>query len=313
MTTVAEIHDETGISNIPCNLCGADNYDVLFDAGVAQIAQVVRCRDCGLMYANPRGQLEDAANYEQWQAEGLLKGVERDLTHPYRWRYDKEKLQVRDFDKTWTRLQALHPEKGRVVEVGSGLGFLLKRFLNDGWQATGVDPWRELPLFTNEVQGFDTIPTTLEKADLPSESADVVILLHVIEHVPDPVATMREIWRLLKPGGHMVLETPRYDTLMFKLMGRRERSLRMDGHIYFYTDASLGKSAEKAGFSMVSLDHVGRSLTAERFIWNAANILKSQAFTRKATAFARDIGLANLRFRLNLSDMVRIIAEKPKT
>lgn len=296
---------------LPCNLCGSDDFSVLFEAGVAQIARIVKCNHCDLIYANPRGRLVDSDDYEQADTVDLLKGLETDRTHPYRWRYDKEQLQVRDFDKTWRTLAKLHPKKGHVVEVGSGLGFLLKRFMDDGWEATGVDPWRELPTFTRRVQGFDTIPLTLEQAQLPAESADVVILLHVIEHVPDPIATMREIWRVLKPGGHMVLETPRYDTFMFKMMGRRERSLRMDGHIYFFTDETLTKSADKAGFEMTDIQHVGRSMTAERFIWNAANITRSEAFTESATALSRKVGLANLKFRLNLADMVRIVAQKP--
>lgn len=312
MTNMAKV-DETGSHPaIPCNLCGADNYDILFEAGVAQIARVVKCKECGLIYANPRGQIDDAANYQQAAPEGILLGVDKDTSHPFRWRYDKETLQTRDFDKTWATLQRLHPNKGHVVEVGSSMGFLLRRFVDDGWSATGVDPWRELPALTQDMHGFDTIPLTLEEAKLPDASADVVILLHVIEHVPDPLATMREINRILKPGGHMVLETPRYDTLMFKLMGKRERSLRMDGHIYFYEDDTLRRSVETAGFNMVELRHVGRSLTAERFIWNAANVAKNLAFTQKATALARKIGLANLKFRLNLADMVRIVAEKPK-
>lgn len=304
--------DTSSSPSIPCNLCGADNFDILFDQGVAQSARIVKCRECGLIYANPRNAGVDAEDYETAPPEEILKGVESDTSHPFRWRYDKEKFQTRDFDDTFRLLQKLHPEKGHVVEVGSSLGFLLRRFIDDGWEATGVDPWQEVPFFTREVQGFDTIPLTLEQAKLPSESADVVILLHVIEHVPDPLETMREIWRVLKPGGHMVLETPRYDTFMFKLMGRRERSLRMDGHIYFYSDETLKQSFQKAGFTEVETRHVGRSLSGERFVWNAANILRSPGFTQKATAAARKIGLANLKFRLNLQDMVRIVAEKPK-
>lgn len=304
--------DASFAPTIPCNLCGADDFDILFNQGVAQSARIVKCRRCGLIYANPRDAGVDHEDYENSAPEGILKGVETDTTHPFRWRYDKEKFQTRDFNQTYRLLQDLHPNKGHVVEVGSSLGFLLRRFLGDGWEATGVDPWQEVPFFTREVQGFDTIPLTLEQAKLPAESADVVILLHVIEHVPDPLETMREIWRVLKPGGHMVLETPRYDTFMFKLMGRRERSLRMDGHIYFYSDQTLKQSCEEAGFKEVETRHVGRSLSGERFIWNAANILRSPNLTNKATAAARKIGLANLKFHLNLHDMVRIVVQKPK-
>ena len=47
----------------------------------------------------------------------------------------------------------------------------------------------------------------------------MVVFIHVIEHVPDPLETLRSIYRVLKPGGHLVIETPRYDSLMFKLLG----------------------------------------------------------------------------------------------
>lgn len=297
--------------DIPCNLCGGTDYKVMFKQGVAQAAQIVSCTKCDLMFASPRAQLVDHENYERFEAEGLLKGVTTDPAHPYRWRFDKESFQVRDFDQSRKTLEKLYPNGGSMVEVGSGLGYLLREFKDKGWDVLGVDPWKELPAHTREIHDFETIPTTLEAAKLPDESADVVVMLHVIEHVPDPVASMQEIYRILKPGGHMVLETPRYDTLMFKLMGKRERSLRMNGHIYFFSDETLRNTFKKAGFSEVELHHVGRSMTAQRFIWNAANIAKSPKFTEKATRFARQIGLANLKFRLNLADMVRIIVQKP--
>ena len=60
-------------------------------------------------------------------------------------------------------------------------------------------------------------------------------MMHAIEHVSDPYSTWKEIYPILKPGGIFVMETPRYDTLMFKLLGKRERSLSCDGHIYFFT------------------------------------------------------------------------------
>lgn len=305
--------DRNTSPSLPCNLCGADDCDALFEAGEAQVARIVKCRHCGLIYANPRGQLVDHEDYEQWEATNLLDGMEDNPTHPWRWRLDKEALQVRDFRNTRKILNRLHPQKGKMVEVGSGLGYLLKSFKDEGWEVEGVDPWRELPSFTRRVHGLNTIPQTLEQAKLQDECADVVILLHVIEHVPDPIATMTEIFRVLKPGGHMVLETPRYDTLMFRLMGKRERSLRQDGHIYFYTHETLQRSYEKVGFKEVDTSYIGRSLSAERFIWNLANITKSERFTNTMTAASRRIGLQHLKFTLNLHDMIRIVVAKPQT
>lgn len=296
---------------VPCNLCGSDDPEVLFPAGRAQVARIVRCRKCGLMYASPRGQLVDADNYQRFEPEGLLEGVVEDVRHPYRWRFDKETLQIRDFDNTRRLLNRLHPGQGTMVEVGSGLGYLLRSFRDEGWTVQGIDPWPELGPHTRAVHGFDTLPLTLEQAALPASSVDALVMLHVIEHVPDPTATLTEIFRILKPGGHAVIETPRYDTFMFKLMGRRERSLRQDGHIYFFTTDTLRDTYRKVGFTEVNTEFVGRSMTASRFMWNAANVTRSDAI-RKATAKASAaLNLRKVKFRMNLRDMMRVVIEKP--
>ena len=302
-----------GVTNdeqIDCNICGTDNHEVMFEAGKAQPARIVRCKTCGLMYSNPRARAVDHELHESWDASGILKGVTTDPGHPYRWRYEKEKGQVRDFEPTRQLIRKLHPTPGRMVEVGSGLGYLLRSFKDEGWDVLGIDPWRALPEHTQEVHGIETIPLTLEQAELPDSSADVVILLHVIEHVPSPVDTLREIHRILKPGGHLVMETPRYDTLMFKMLQHRERSLRCDGHIYFFTFDTLRKAYEKAGFSEVETRAVGRTLSAERLVWNIGTVAGSDTLRDGMVRFAKKTHLNKLKMGINLRDMQRVVIQK---
>src|SRR5439155_2849257 len=219
---------------IPCNYCGGDDAAVVFEAGVAQVNRIVRCRRCGLMYANPRSRVPDCVAIEQYDP-----AFDRQVRTNARPRFEKERLQVRDYADTRAFLNRLYPRRGQLVEVGCGMGFLLAEFRRDGWDVLGVEPNRGFCDFAAEEHGLRAVPATLEDAGLPAESADVVVLLHVIEHVPDPLGTLRAIHRVLKPGGHLVLETPRYDSLMFRLIGRRERSVSCDGHIYFFTSDAL--------------------------------------------------------------------------
>lgn len=300
----------TSEESIPCNLCNVDDATIVFERGKAQPSPIVRCKGCGLMYSSPRARPADHALYETCEAAGLLDGAESDPAHPFRWRVEKESGQVYDFRKTRELIDRLYPQGGSIVEVGGGFGYLLRSFKDARWDVLGVDPWVELPSFTERVHGIRTIPTTLETAQLPAESADVVVLLHVIEHVPDPVATLREINRVLKPGGHVVIETPRYDTLMFKLLRHRERSVRCEGHIYFFTFDTLRKTYEKAGFAEVDTRAVGRTLSAERFLWNIGTVLGRPRLRDGLVRFADRVGLNRLKFTVNLRDMQRIVARK---
>ncbi len=246
-----------------CNHCQVDDATVVYPAGVAQISQIVRCNRCGLMYASPRGKVPDHIEIATYDPNF-------NPLHEGNTRVVKERLQVRDYDKTRALLNKLYPDRGRLLEVGSSLGYLLQAFKGDGWEVLGVEPYYQAYRHSREELGLDVVNAILETAGIADASFDVVLLNHVIEHVDDPLQTLCEVNRVLKPGGHFVIETPRYDTLMFKLMGRRERSLSCNGHIYFFTTESLRKLYEMAGFRTVEFRCVGRSLTLERLLYNVA-------------------------------------------
>src|SRR5437773_10906286 len=102
-------------------------------------------------------------------------------------------------------------------------------------------------------------------------------MLHVIEHLDDPAGTVGTIARVLRLGGFLVVETPVYDTLMYRLFGRRERNLNCDGHIVFYTGRTLGALLERFGFEIVAERRVGRTVSLERVARNLGAMPNSMA------------------------------------
>jgi SAM-dependent methyltransferase len=289
--------------SVLCNYCGADDATVVFAAGVAQLSQIVRCNRCGLMYASPRGKPPDHEQIAQYDPnfDSLPPGSPRE---------SKERLQVKDYDKTRVLLNGLYPQRGKLLEVGCGLGFLLDTFRRDGWNVLGVEPFYRCWLRATEELGLEVINGTLEVANLPDESFDVVLLNHVIEHLDDPLHTLRELNRVLRPNGHLVVETPRYDTLAFRLLGRRERSINCIGHIYFFTTETLKNLYEAAGFATVELGYVGRSLTVDRLFYNLGVISKSDTVKQALQRTSRGLHLDRLTLYLNLRDMQRVCVRK---
>lgn len=255
------------------------------------------------MYANPRAQEVDQDKFKTYDPNWTLQHSEQ--------RFDKESLQIRDYRKTREFLKKSFPGRGKLIELGSGFGYLLNSFKQDGWDVMGIEPLRGCCQFTESEFGIKTIPKTIEEASLDENSVDVVLMMHVIEHVPDPLGTFKEVHRILKPGGYFVLETPRYDTLMFMLLGKRERSLSCDGHIYFFTTDTFRKMAVHAGFQVDKIDYVGRSLTLERLIWNVGVISKNDSVKQALKWVSTKLRFNKIWLKLNLRDMQRMYLKKP--
>jgi 2-polyprenyl-3-methyl-5-hydroxy-6-metoxy-1,4-benzoquinol methylase len=253
------------------------------------------------MFSSPRSSV-DIDEIVQWDAEYVYK-VTRDQDSD---RVEKQILQRRDYRDTLAFLAERHPGRGKLVEVGSSLGYLLQYFGADGWDVTGVEPNAGHALFAQRELGIKTLSTSLAEAGLGSGYADAVLMMHVIEHVPDPAAMLGEIRDLLKPGGTFVMETPRYDSLTFKLLQHRERSVSCDGHIYFFTIPTLSKLATKCGFKILRTDCVGRSMTLSRLLYNVGVMSKSKAVTRSLGRASTSLRLNKVPLHLNARDMVRI-------
>ena len=169
--------------DVACTNCGSDNREVLFPAGVAQIHQIVRCTDCDLMYASPR--LPTVTNADEWDKENV-EDVAQNIPH----RIEKEALQVRDHRSTKAFLAKHHPQGGKLLEVGSSFGFLLDYMKQDGWDVLGIEPDPRLAKHAREMNNIDVIAELAEDAGIEDNSMDAIIMLHVIEHVPDPIGLL---------------------------------------------------------------------------------------------------------------------------
>ena len=285
---------------VSCNLCGADSYTVVFPKGKAQLHQIVRCKQCTLMYANPQESV-DCETVNLQDAPRVYRPEEH-------WQYfQKQHVQIPDNLRALAVLDELVPQRGKLLEVGSYLGIFLDRIREDGWTVVGLEPFRAAADYARAQYGVPVIDGTLPQPNLPAASFDAAIMLHVIEHMPDPADSLRELRRLLRKDGVLVIETPRYDSLTFKLLRHRERSVSAcDGHIYFFTVPTLRRMVQQAGFAVERVDLVGRTLTLQRLLTNIAIISKSAAVRRVFDQIGPALQAERLRFHINARDMQRI-------
>lgn len=140
---------------------------------------------------------------------------------------------------------------GRLLEIGCGDGEFLDRMKGFGWRVEGVDFDVKAACAAKEKFGIEVKVGRLEDMHYPEGSFDAVTLRHVIEHVFDPIATMREVCRILKPGGTVVVLTPNADSLGLRTFGTNWRGLEPPRHVQLFTPRTLNSVARKAGLETI--------------------------------------------------------------
>jgi SAM-dependent methyltransferase len=136
---------------------------------------------------------------------------------------------------------------GRLLEVGCGSGATLESMNELGWQAEGID-FDPAAVEKARRKGLTVHLGTLTEKKLPGNTFDAIAARHFIEHVPDPIETLRECRRLLKPGGLLVLITPNARSWGHRLFLADWRGLEPPRHLHIFTRSSLTTACALAGF-----------------------------------------------------------------
>nr|AGS53343.1 methylase [uncultured bacterium contig00014] len=143
----------------------------------------------------------------------------------------------------------LSESQGRVLDIGCATGSLLARLREKGWEATGVEISGPQAEYARRKRKVDIRSLPLEENNFPAGSFDVVLASHLIEHLNDPAGLVREVHRVLVPGGRFFVTTPNIDSLQARLFGSRWRSAIFD-HLYLFSARTLSRLLGENGFTV---------------------------------------------------------------
>lgn len=281
----------------PCNLCKSNEYRLTIDG---RYGQIVTCKSCGMMYRKTmRGHypLDCYGGAEHHDQQVAAKQV----------------LQLQDYAKSLPiaeRYLGTNDSERTLLEIGSYHGEFLRLAADSGYRVTGLEPNQSLAeVSRHRYPQFPVHGRFLRDAKFPDASFDMVCLFHVIEHMNYPLEELEEIYRILKTGGVAVIETPRYDTIWFKLLKERERSV-IPEHFYFFTRNSLKRMVSRAGFAVIRIDNVGRTLTLDRLLGNVCKVLGSRVLTKIINGASKRFHFEKIKLHVNTGDMMRIYVAK---
>jgi len=301
------------MERIRCNLCGADDAIIRYPCTIGEDSAskdwsafacthngygkhhtIVQCRQCGLVYANPRLNQHDVLDTYQAVEDPLY--------------LEEREGRVLTFEHHLAPLERIAgPPGGRpLLDVGCHVGVFVEIAARHGWEAWGVEPSRWAVERAQE-RGLHVVQGTLGTEDLPEAYFDVVTMWDVIEHLLDPHRTLERVHRLLKPGGLVVVHTIDIGSPFARLMGSRWPWL-MEMHVYYFSRRTLRAMLEQCGFRVLSDRPQGRYLRLG-YLTNRISVL-APLVGRPAEWLVTKLGLRGLAAPVNLGDLFTAYARK---
>ena len=253
---------------------------------------IFQCEACGLGRSQAT-HFDPAAYY----TEDYFSGAHADGYGDY---VGSEPVLRREFSHTVDVIRR-HRESGRLLELGCAYGFFLheaSRFFS----VAGIELAEDAAAHARRT-GLDVVTGVADAATVARFAPlDVVVLLDVIEHLPDPRATLALAVQHLAPGGIVAITTGDFASLYARLAGPRWRLMTPPQHLWFFTPESFRRLAGKLGLTVERLEHPGKIVPLSLIAFQLKRML---GWRGRATP-ASPLGLP-----VNLFDAMRVILRKP--
>lgn len=237
MKTFSKAPGSETLAPVACSLCGGNESRRLFGSD----SLWVKCRKCGLVYQNPQPKVTELL--KRYDAEYFRYEIENEDRFFALMELGLKDIRFEELDMP----TVLTPV---FLDVGCATGRLLAWARDEGWKEKGIEVCRAAAEYGRQTRGVDIYSGTIEEAGLESDTVDVVHCSHLIEHLNNPVQFVKEVVRILKPGGYFIVTTPNIAGLQSWLFRAGWRSMIPD-HLYLFSVATLRQLLELSGLTVL--------------------------------------------------------------
>lgn len=214
-----------------CPACDSGDGEV---AGRKNDFELLSCRSCRTLYTAFVPEAEAAQDYDSY--------------------YDTENLSVPEFIQK--RLEEIiggfsaHRQTNRFLDIGFGAGTLMQAARACGWDVEGLEVSRSAVEHARSL-GFKVFCGELEQAKYPDDYFDVVTASEVLEHLPWPQPLLREIARILRPGGLFWATTPHGRGVSHRALGTKWSVICPPEHLHLFSLGGMKRMLTASGFRRV--------------------------------------------------------------
>jgi len=191
------------------------------------------CLDCSFVYAYPLPE-NILSLYENLEDEEYMNSL-----NP----------RIKEMEHLLKKSRKYFPGATNLLDVGAGLGLLVKEAQKSGMTATGIEPSKWLAAQSKKIFNIDLITGTVPSKELDGKKFDMIFAVDVIEHLQDPLLFLNTLKGYLESSGVIIIATPDCKSFLASKLGRKWWHYRL-AHIGFFSLESIAKAAEITGLEI---------------------------------------------------------------
>ena len=232
--------------------------------------ELAKCGKCGMVWDPfPHGDLKSVYGKNYFINENPKGG--------YANYFEGMKINKKTFYERIKRIERKMAKKGKMLDLGSALGDSLIAAKKLGWKEIMGVELSEFATKEARKKGLDVKIGTLKSSRFPQNHFDVVTIQDVIEHVEDPVSELKNVQKVLKPGGYAFIVTPDVSGFWSKILGSLWYHYKPGEHIMYFSQKSLKKALEVSGFKNIKTGKTYHVMSLE-YIFNRLRYYSSGLF-----------------------------------
>lgn len=166
--------------------------------------------------------------------------------------------------------------KGRILDIGAGVGDFLSVCKNDGWQTIGIEPSEK----AKNIAKSKGVSFVENLSELEDHSFDIITMWHVLEHVPNLEEQIAELKRLIKSNGTIIIAVPNFKSFDAKHYGQFWAAYDVPIHLWHFSKTAIQKLFAKEKLELIKVfpmkfDSFYVSLLSEKYKTGKMNFIKA--------------------------------------
>jgi len=275
-----------------CRVCGSSD---IRNVWIVNSFHIAHCNSCSVKFVSDNLTMENLSEYYIQSDETAYSDENRDcLSHYYR--------------KVRQLIDKRHPGAGRILDVGCSAGWFFDEMT--GWECHGTEFNGRDAEIARVRHGDRMFVGSFEDYPETADFFDVITFQDVLDHFMDPRAGLEKCFRMLKPGGMVLIKVHDFSCLYARLTGSKFYAVIPPFHLSYFTRKGLFSLVNRCGFKFYEQFHLGHLLQIKTVFYRLSRGRKT-SLARMIFKMIQHNRLGQIRFHKNLHDIMTVIAIKP--